>query len=175
MREFVAIDVGAAAEKGRGPASPHLTLRFLGEVAPDRNEAITRVLGDVARTSPPFRLRLEGIGAFPTPSQPRVVWVGVTVGRAELAELARRIRLALEPEFGPDREEFVPHLTLFRVRSPSDRTAAVELLSGARPAPPPREVTVEQLLLKESLLGPTGAVHRTLATFPLVGRRSAPG
>ena len=174
MREFVAVDVGHDAAPGRSHAAPHLTLRFLGEVAPERNPGIAASLAEVARSSPPFVLRLEGVGAFPGPSRPRVVWVGVTRGRAELQELARRVRVALEPEFGPEREEFVPHLTLFRVRSPRDHEAAGELLSGIRPAPPPREVAVGELLLKESVLGPRGADHRTLASFRLAGAPASP-
>jgi RNA 2',3'-cyclic 3'-phosphodiesterase len=170
VREFVAVDVGPAPGE-RSHAVPHVTLRFLGEVGADRNAMIAAKLAPVAEGSIPFGVRLEGVGAFPSPDRPRVVWVGVTEGRNELVELARRVRSALEPEFGREREEFVPHLTLFRVRSPRDRDAAVELLSGRRPAPPPRQVRVEQLLLKESILGPGGADHRTLAAFPLGGDR----
>lgn len=169
MREFVAIDVDQDGEGGRRLAASHLTLRFLGEVPPARNDAIAVHLRDVAQATPPFVLRLEGIGAFPTPSHPRVVWVGVTQGRNEVLELARRVRSALEAEFGPESEAFVPHLTLFRVRSPMDRALAAELLSGARLAPPPREVAIDRLLLKESVLGARGAVHRTIASFPLTG------
>jgi 2'-5' RNA ligase len=174
MREFVAVDVGPEEAGGRRLAASHLTLRFLGEVPPERNGAIAARLGDVARESPPFVLRLEGVGAFPNPARPRVVWVGVTEGRQEVTELARRVRVALAEEFGPETEEFVPHLTLFRVRSPMDRTAAAELLSGTRPALPPRDVAVDQLLLKESVLGSRGAVHRTIASFRLTGSPSVP-
>ena len=165
MREFVAVDVGPEAE--RRPATAHLTLRFLGEVPPERNHLLGRLLAGVGRESAPFLLRLEGVGAFPTPARPRVVWVGVTRGRSEVAELARRVQAALASDFGPSPEEFVPHLTLFRVRSVQDRVVAQELLAGARPAPPPRDVLIDRLLLKESVLGPRGAVHRTIADFPL--------
>jgi RNA 2',3'-cyclic 3'-phosphodiesterase len=169
VREFVGVEVGAAAS-GEGPrAAPHITLRFLGEVAPERNELLTARLATVARNVAPFGLRLEGVGAFPTPENPRVVWVGATQGQEELTELARRVRESLEPEFGPERDRFVPHLTLFRVRSARDREAALELLAGRRPAPPPRELRVEEMLLKESVLGPGGADHRTIARFRLAG------
>jgi 2'-5' RNA ligase len=72
---------------------------------------------------------------------------------------------------GPSRDErFVPHLTLFRVRSPGQRRRAGALLAGAEPAPPPRRVAVREVHLKESTLAPGGAQHRTLARFAL-GRR----
>ena len=169
----MAVDVGPEGPPGHGGAPAHLTLRFLGEVPPERNAAIVAGLEVAARGSVPFSLRLEGVGAFPSADRPRVVWVGVSTGRAEVVELARRVRAALEPEFGREPGEFVPHLTLFRVRSPSDRTAARELLAGARPLPPPRDVRVAELLLKASTLLPQGATHRTLHAIPL-GSGSTP-
>jgi len=166
----VAVDVGERGPGALGAASSHLTLCFLGEVPSARNVSIASRLRAVAEGSSPFALRLEGVGAFPNAERPRVVWVGVTLGRQEVVTLARRVQSALEPEVGPPTGEFVPHLTMFRVRSAPERRAAAELLAGVRPAPPPREVRIDELLLKESVLRPSGAVHRTIQAFPLGGR-----
>jgi RNA 2',3'-cyclic 3'-phosphodiesterase len=175
VREFVAVPVGVPDGNERPPRAPeHLTLRFLGEVPSAQNDWIVARLAEVARGTEPFRLRFEGVGAFPGRTRPRVIWVAVTDGTQAVVELARRVRVALAPAFGPDREAFVPHLTLFRVRSPSDRRAAEELLSGARPPPPPRDVTVRELLLQESDLRPDGAVHRTVAACRLGSGGAAP-
>jgi 2'-5' RNA ligase len=173
VRLFVAVDVGPGT--GAMDSAPqHLTLRFLGEVASDRLEAIVRALEPSADGVAPFDLRLEGVGAFPDPKRPRVVWVGATVGAANLVALAERVSTALAPYVPPDdRERFVPHLTLFRVRSPRDRHRAQELLSGAVPPPPARAVRVSELLLKESTLTASGAVHRTVRAFPLRGAEAA--
>lgn len=154
---------------GPARAPEHLTLRFLGEVGEERTGRLVELLAPVGREHRPFPMTLEGVGAFPSVTHPRVVWVGVTQGRAELEDLARAVRAALAPEFGPDRETFVPHLTLFRIRGPSDRQAAHELLEGRRPAPPPVSARVREFVLKQSLLGREGAVHRTIASFPLEG------
>jgi RNA 2',3'-cyclic 3'-phosphodiesterase len=167
MRAFVAVEVARPGDRGAGSAPEHLTLRFLGEVTPPQLEAIVPRLQEVARRVRPFRLVLAGVGAFPDPRRPRVVWTGVSVGRTELVELARQVREALEPIVGAESQPFTPHLTLFRVRSPADQTAAVELLGGARPPPAPREAEIQAFVLKESVLGRGGAVHRTLVSFPL--------
>ncbi len=168
LRAFVAVEVPRDDRAGGpGRAPEHLTLRFLGEVPEDRTQRLVELLAPVGRAHPPFAMTLEGVGAFPSPDRPRVVWVGVSRGRPELEELARAVRASLAPEFGPDRETFVPHLTLFRVRGPSDRAAALDLLAGRRPAPPPRSTRVREFVLKQSVLGREGAVHRTLASFPL--------
>jgi RNA 2',3'-cyclic 3'-phosphodiesterase len=174
VRAFVAIEVPVTpGESSRSGAPEHLTLRFLGDIANERVGAIEQVLAPVGARVAPFDLTLEGVGAFPSAERPRVVWVGATAGAAELVRLAGRVREALAAEVAvPGEEAFVPHLTLFRVRSAFDRRRAEELLRGEVPAPPPRHVRVAEFVLKESVLTRLGATHRTVATFPLVGRPS---
>jgi len=180
VRLFVAVEVSPPAEPMEGPsrhpAPEHLTIRFLGEVSRERLEEISSALAGVARATPAFDMILEGVGAFPTSRNPRVVWIGVTQGRTEVSGLAARVTAALDPLFpSSPRESFVPHLTLFRVRSPSQRRRAEALLSGTEPPPSPRTVHVGEIHLKESTLAPNGAQHRTLESWALVGIPSIPG
>jgi RNA 2',3'-cyclic 3'-phosphodiesterase len=172
VRLFVALEVEPPASEPaheRSNASRHLTLRFLGEVSPDRVPSIVEALTRVARETPSFDLVLEGVGAFPSRANPRVVWVGATVGRQEVSDLAERIDRALAATGGtPERERFVPHVTLFRVRSPELRGRAAGLLSGSTPPPAPKKLRAREFLLVESTLTSRGAVHRTLVAFPLL-------
>jgi len=172
VRLFVAIEVPASIDEVTGappPSAPeHLTLRFLGDLPEETILPLRSALELVARATPPFEVVFEGVGAFPSRANPRVVWVGVSRGREEVTSLAVRTAAALEGIVGaPDRERFVPHLTLFRVRSPAQRSRAQALLAGTEPPPSPRAVRVRDLFLKQSTLAPRGAVHRTVATFPL--------
>jgi RNA 2',3'-cyclic 3'-phosphodiesterase len=168
VRLFVAVEVGGA-EGGPSLGAPeHLTLSFLGEVDPAVLSGLTAAIARSLEGVRPFDLVLEGIGAFPSSENPRVVWIGVGEGRAEVTELATRVRAAIASVLGPSRDErFVPHLTLFRVRSPGQRRRAIALLEGAEPAPSPRRIAVREVCLKESTLGPRGAQHRTRARFAL--------
>ncbi|MBI4361813.1 MAG: RNA 2',3'-cyclic phosphodiesterase, partial [Euryarchaeota archaeon] len=52
----------------------HITLKFLGELPEERLARVEETL--VSLSLPTFEARLEGVGAFPTPRRPRVVWVG---------------------------------------------------------------------------------------------------
>lgn len=168
MRAFVAIEVPAAPGGTARSAPDHLTLLFLGEVPPERTGPIVAALAPVGAGTAPFDLTLDGVGAFPSAERPRVVWLGATEGAEPLARLARDVRTALAGEGEPDRRDpFVPHLTLFRVRSAADRRRAMELLNGGSPPPAARRVRVVEFLLKESELSARGATHRTLATIPL--------
>jgi 2'-5' RNA ligase len=157
-------------------APEHLTLLFLGEIPRERVDPIAEALLPVGARAAPFPLTIEGVGAFPSPERPRVVWTGATEGAAALVRLANDVREALANEGDPTRREttFTPHLTLFRVRSSGDFRRARELLTGAVPLPHPRRFRVEEFVLKESELSSRGATHRTVRTFPLMGRAPDP-
>lgn len=172
MRAFVAVEVPPApGATAHGSAPEHLTLVFLGEVAQERVDPIAAALAPVAAQTAPFSVTLEGVGAFPGPDRPRVVWTGATEGSAELVQLANRTRDALAQEGDPTRREnvFTPHLTLFRVRSPADHRRARDFLRGTVPPPSPRRFRVESFALKESELSSRGATHRTVRGFRLTG------
>jgi len=176
MRAFVAIEIPSSpGDAVRVRAPEHLTLLFLGETPGERVGEIVEALTPLGAAVAPFDLTLEGVGAFPSPERPRVIWVGATEGAVELSRLATLVRGALRAKEGTTRDEsFVPHLTLFRVRSAADRRRAEELLTGRVPPPAPRRVRVREFVLKESELSSRGATHRTVATFPLLGRPSDP-
>lgn len=177
MRAFVAVEVPPpSGESRRGPAPEHLTLLFLGEIPRERVDPIVEALLPVGSSTAPFALTLEGVGAFPSSERPRVVWTGATAGGDELERLAHRVREALANEGDRTRREaaFVPHLTLFRVRSSGDYRRARELLEGQIPPPSPRHFRVEEFVLKESELSSRGATHRTVRAFPLTGATALP-
>ncbi len=101
------------------PDRMHLTLRFLGEVAPDALERLGDDLALVYERQEPFPLTLAHIGAFPNVRAPRVVWAGLSPLEGPLtacqqaAETAAR-SIGLKAEKKP----FKPHVTLGRVRDP---------------------------------------------------------
>jgi RNA 2',3'-cyclic 3'-phosphodiesterase len=170
VRAFVAVEVGGrvTGDEGTARAPEHLTLRFLGDLPEEELPRVVAALEPIAARTAPFSFVVEGVGAFPSRTDPRVVWVGVTDGRERLMALAAGVTDALRPIVGdPERERFVPHLTLFRVRGPADRVRARDLLEGRTPAPARQVIEVREFLLKESELGRGGAVHRTVARFPL--------
>lgn len=99
------------------PENYHVTLKFLGEVQPERADAIRNALDEVAGKTEPFSLGVGGFGAFPTIRRPRVIWMGVDATPA-LRCLKQDVEWALT-ECGFDRETqaFHPHLTLGRAEA----------------------------------------------------------
>ena len=146
MRLFVAIAVGdqvrAAAARARdrieaalqqqrsepprivwvAPAGLHLTLRFLGEQPDTRAPALVAAIEPPLAIAP-FTVTWRGLGVFPSPRQPRVIWIGAGDGARELGlverEISRRIGGLLPGEDDSDAKPFHPHLTLGRIKTES--------------------------------------------------------
>ncbi len=140
----------------------HLTLKFLGEIAEDRIDALVARAGAKLAPVAPFEVALAGFGAFPSAREARVLWLGVARGSAALAKLARKLDTAARVA-GAERERrpFSAHLTLGRLREPA--RVEIERLT------PPTSVTwtVAEVVLYESRLAPDGARHVPLAHLAL--------
>jgi RNA 2',3'-cyclic 3'-phosphodiesterase len=172
VRAFLAIDTGRPRSPGSDPvggdAPAHLTLRFFGEVGPEVVDRVIAAVPGAAREVEPFDLALGGVGAFPSPDRPRVVWLGITEGNVEVRKLARSVDEHLAAVGLPAGSgEFVPHVTLLRVRTPRDRDRARALLDGAIAVPMAPAVRVAEVLLKASTLTPRGPEHRVVRSFAL--------
>jgi RNA 2',3'-cyclic 3'-phosphodiesterase len=155
------------------PSSIHLTLHFLGDVLPERVVPIREALTIVARNVHPFDFQVGGLGAFPNARRARVLWVGIADPTAWLALLQDAVAEAMT-HLGFERETrtFSPHLTLGRV----NRNASAEELRDLGAVVEATQVgelgtvTVEELILYQSILRPGGAEYSPLAHFSL-GRR----
>lgn len=97
----------------------HITLKFLGPVEEERIGAVCESVECAITGVKPFELTFAGVGAFPRPSSPRVVWVGTPSGADEMRSLAGRIDDAMEGlGFPKEDRPFSGHVTLGRVRNP---------------------------------------------------------
>lgn len=135
----------------------HLTLKFLGEIDPERVPGIAEVLRTVAEETPPLELSLGAAGCFPNPRSPRVLTVGISSDALTL--LATRIEAGLEPlGFPREKRRFNGHVTLGRVRVPK------RLENPYLPPVEPRSWPARELVLYESRLSPQGSKYERLFT-----------
>ncbi len=148
------------------PDNVHLTLKFLGGVEAARLDAVAGALAGAVAGCRPFDLTVRGLGAFPTPARPRVLWAGADEGAALAATLARRVDDALVAlGFPAESRAFSAHVTLGRVRAPRSNPRLVEALAGGAAFGRQR---VDRLALMRSELSPRGARYTELAAVPLV-------
>ena len=113
----VARQLGSLAEKGRfvHKDNLHLTLKFLGEVAPERVEPLTAALARHLDGMPRFTLALGGAGTFGHRQPRRVVWLGLTGDLAALRRLYQAVEQAAQGAgFPAEQRPFAAHITLAR-------------------------------------------------------------
>jgi RNA 2',3'-cyclic 3'-phosphodiesterase len=184
MRTFVAIDLpdsvraALAREQARlqaacgrnsdirwtRPEGLHLTLKFLGEIAPERVPEVATTLNAVSPFDP-FEVDVGGFGFFPSARRARVFWVGLEAPDA-LGELAAGIEAALEGlGFAREDRPFRPHLTLARFDKPGAQPALEAELKIGDAARLGR-FAVSEFSLFQSKLRPGGAEYTKLARFP---------
>ncbi len=153
---FAAIASKSLKRRGRKiPAENlHLTLAFLGSVAPETRRCAESAASDISGAS--FTLEFTHLGFWP---RPRVIWSGCDETPEALTALVNALRQGLkgcgiEPELRPYRA----HLTLAR-------KASVEPSFGEPHAP--ISWTVDAFHLLESKTLSTGAQYKMLRSWPL--------
>lgn len=146
----------------------HLTLKFLGEVSPDKADEIKRILDEIAKETRPFEITVKEIGAFPKIECPRVIWVGFDKGANESKILAERIDEALSKiGFREESRPFASHLTIGRVRSLKDKEALKNKISSYHLSPIPYHL-ITSVALFQSTLTPKGPIYAKLHEAKLV-------
>jgi RNA 2',3'-cyclic 3'-phosphodiesterase len=151
------------------PGNMHLTLKFLGNISPASVDILTQMISTEAEACRPFDMDVGGLGCFPGPKRPRVIYIGLQAP-AELEALQNGIESATTRlGYATEARGFSPHLTLGRVRqniSASDQQkirgcleeTRIDLLGTAR---------VDSVHLYKSDLKPTGSVYTRLFSAPL--------
>jgi 2'-5' RNA ligase len=132
----------------------HLTLKFLGDIAPGDIRSLDAQLQALADREC-FILSLGGWGMFPNSKRPSVLWVGLGGELEALRRVWRDLDDCLSASYPRDRQ-WHPHITLGRFRSP-DR---VDSLNARLQQTPSFDhigsFTASGLSLMESRLNPVG-------------------
>ncbi|MBR9679717.1 MAG: RNA 2',3'-cyclic phosphodiesterase [Candidatus Altiarchaeota archaeon] len=174
VRSFVSIDLGnqqiltnlepirTKLEKQAGvrlvrPENIHITLKFFGDT--HHTEQIKTALTKLSGFGK-FKLRLTGLGGFPSKNQARIIWVGTD--SAELMKLKNQLDQALV-KIVPAEKNFVGHITIARFRKVwPDATSFIDAHQSGL-----GETQVKYVRLKESILTLTGPVYRTIMEVEL--------
>jgi len=147
------------------PSGMHLTLKFLGPVAPAQLERVHAALGEALRDSPPLTVAAHGLGAFPTLRRPRVVWAGLAGDG--LGALAARVEAGLVPlGFAAEARGFTPHVTLGRVNSLRGWPELAAVIDRHRDDDFGR-TAVRAVIVYRSTLHREGAQYAVLWSIPL--------
>jgi 2'-5' RNA ligase len=193
MRLFVALDIDDTIreriarflEGVRGfapdvrwvrPESLHITLKFIGEKAPEAVETIKASLADIRSES--FEISFRDCGFFPTAKAPRVFWIGIEA-RPELKRLASAVEEQMVKIGLPKEDhEFSPHLTLARGGKsgtprwqrgdgPNSKFKRLQERLSAMAEPEFGTMTAREFFLYQSKLSAAGSIYTKLEKFML--------
>ena len=135
----------------------HFTLLFLGEISEDMAQRVQSELKIIQFDS--FDISFEGVGAFPKPKFPRVVWIGVKNGADQLVKLAKTVEEKMAPLGFKSDKEFKPHITIFRIKNKiGDITDELIKYSNEKFG----LQKISEIKFKKSVLTPSGPIYSDL-------------
>lgn len=161
---------GVSSLRLTDPEQAHVTLKFLGDTAPDRVADVVAALETAVADSgvEPFEVEIGGFGVFPSLSYISVVWVGVRDGQAgaELTALHDAIEdRTVAIGFESDDHAFTPHATIARMDHARGKETVQDIVENDDPDVGGLQVT--EIRLKESERGPDGPIYRTVESVSL--------
>ena len=152
----------------------HLTIKFLGDIEYSVVDEVLSVMERAVGETRPFSLSLSELGAFPSLTNLRVIWVGLDGELDVLNQLHESIDREVSSIEGFSRESrpFAPHLTLGRMRDHVSGELRRKAGKAIAEVPPGAEVgwQVSQVNLIQSTLRPSGAVYQVLGSCTLHSR-----
>lgn len=143
----------------------HITLKFFGETPESEIPGIIEALQTSTVGIQPFELNIRQTGIFGSYYQPRVIWFGIDANPM-LLKLNDNIRESLEGVgFISDRQNFVPHLTVGRIKEIRDKNHFQEVLAGFREFEFQKS-EIKEFHLFESIMLRDGPIYNIIETFP---------
>jgi RNA 2',3'-cyclic 3'-phosphodiesterase len=154
------------------PRPWHITLAFLGDVPHADLLAVCRTAEEVAAQHPRLMLKLQGVGAFPDPVRPRVIWAGVAgPGLDALGEMQSDLAKALASlGFPGDHRPYHAHLTLGRLNSRRGANSDISRVLGRFASWSAGPITFNEVVVFSSTLSPDGPEYAPLGRCRLAGK-----
>ncbi|MBW7847430.1 MAG: RNA 2',3'-cyclic phosphodiesterase [Bacteroidales bacterium] len=153
------------------PENLHLTLKFLGETSDESIPGILKEVSLAVEKVAPFGLVFDRTGIFGSRYDPRIIWVGNHLDAQQpVAALANQVLDACaRAGFERDRQNFVPHLTLGRIKNINNKPYFQQVMA-ALPQKLFQEMMVDKLILFESILRKEGPIYVPLQQIEFKGK-----
>ncbi len=148
------------------PEQMHITLKFFGDTPDSRIPEIEKALSGSLKNHQEFDIELKHVKLFGSRYKPQVIWLGME-DHGEMRSLFRDVQEQLgKIGYQNDRQNFVPHLTLGRVKK-TDNLQRFHTVISEFTDYKADILTVSEFILFESRLQPQGAVHIPLKRMKL--------
>lgn len=156
----------ASPIKWTKPENIHVTLKFIGEVTPDKYSRIETLLDNADFKTGSIDLTIAGCGKFGKGRDMSIFWIGLDKNE-KLEDLYNRIETTLQKAGIPKEERrFKPHLTVARNKKSFNFKSFFELIEENKDRRiAGQRVTAFQVF--ESRLTPEGPIYTLLKEIPL--------
>lgn len=144
----------------------HLTLRFIGPTPADAIPEINNLIEKTVKGYALPDIMISRTGCFPDPRRPRVLWLGLDGNLEPLKMLVSELNDQLESAgYLKDEQEYVPHITLGRVKYPPKTAPGINTFLNT--AYEPVKMRCTRIQYMSSVLQPNGAVYSILGIHDL--------
>lgn len=136
----------------------HMTLKFFGETSSEKIPIIREAMLEAFDGESAAAFSLDSLGVFGSSYAPKVLWTHVRPEDQCCSWFEKLKSSLLSRGFEYDRQNFVPHLTLARIKNLNDReilSETVKKYDGFCFS----EFHVKEIILFESVLKSTGAEY----------------
>jgi len=142
----------------------HLTLKFLGKTHIHALPNLKNRLSDIADRFKSFDFDLYDLGVFGSKYQPRVLWFGIDHPDAIIAVNNRIVDQLKDLGYASDRQNFVPHLTVARIRKIVNKDHFQAVVAKFKQGLIQNQ-KVSEMILYESVLKQSGAEYHIVDRF----------
>jgi 2'-5' RNA ligase len=144
----------------------HITLKFFGETQEERIPDISERLNAIAALHSHFTLDIRDIGIFGSTYKPRVIWYGIEENEG-LLNLAKEVLSEMDKlGFKQDRQNFVPHLTIGRIKFIDDKKRFQQVIDKFKSIEIQKQ-EVAGFNLYESILRSQGPEYKIIESYKL--------
>ena len=149
------------------PEIMHLTLKFMGPTPTEDIPKIKAILSYFCKQKTPIKFEFDKTGIFGSSYDPRVIWFGISKNDEIKAFGEDLLNIFHESGFKRDRQNFVPHLTIGRIKKIKNKKYFQSIIDKVKD----RKIqlfNVNEIILYQSILKPDGPVYVELGKYELV-------
>ena len=147
------------------PDNIHLTLKFIGNTPNEDVPKIIDGVGEMLKNHKSFTMDFNRTGIFGSRYAPRVLWLGMHNTPQELYDLEEDTLNTFDNlGYLRDRQNFVPHITLGRIKELCEKQYFQKIVSGIEQKSYIKQ-EVNEIILFQSILRPEGAIYKEVKKF----------
>ena len=144
----------------------HLTLKFLGETPEDKIPIIDNLLKTFVQDKETINISFDKTGIFGSSYLPKVIWFGIKDDQ-KIKDLGGGLLEYFHKNgFPQDRQNFVPHLTIGRIRKLDDKKHFQLVIDKVKDNFL-QEFKVDEIVLYQSILKASGPTYIELGKYGL--------